>query len=181
MKRVLQPFGNAIVQLRLVAEADLDTTMGWRNRDDVRVWFKDSQIITPDQHRAWFVQYSARDDDFLFVVEAKGRPVGQASVYRVNWEEGTAEVGRFLVAPEAGGRGYIGHACAELLRFCADTLSLKLVFLEVKENNERAIRLYARNGFREEERAQGMIRMSRSLNQDTDRSAYAGDASALER
>ena len=101
---------------------------------------------------------------------SKGRPVGQASVYRVNWEERTAEVGRFLVAPEAAGQGYIGLACAELLRFCADTLSLKFVFLVVKENNEKAIRLYARNGFREEEsreeeRAQGMVRMSHCLNQ----------------
>jgi diamine N-acetyltransferase len=177
MKRVIQPFGNAIVQLRLISETDLDVTMSWRNRDDVRVWFKDSRIITLDQHQAWFSRYSAKDDDFLFVVEALGRPVGQASVYGINWVDGEAEVGRFLVAPEASGRGYIGLACAELLRFCGDTLNLGSVFLEVKENNERAIKIYVRNGFREHARAEGMVRMSRSLNQDLTRSAYAGDAS----
>jgi diamine N-acetyltransferase len=70
---------------------------------------------------------------------------------------GTSEtgVGRFLTSPETAGRGYIGLACAELLRFCADTLDLKSVFLEVKENNARAIHIYARNGFREEARAEG--------------------------
>jgi len=176
MKRPVQPFGNEVVRLRLLAEADLGMTMSWRNRDDVRTWFKNSQIITTDQHQAWFAQYSARDDDFLFVVEAQGRPVGQASVYGIDWRAGTAEVGRFLAAPEGTGRGYIGLACAELLRFCADTLHLKSVFLEVKEDNARAIGIYARNGFREEARAGGMIRMSRSLDEDTRRSAHAGDA-----
>src|SRR5208283_4833067 len=157
MKRAIQPFGNAIVQLRLITEADLDTTMAWRNRDDVRVWFKHSQAITPDQHRAWFGHYSARDDDFLFVVEVGGRPVGQVSVYCINWVDGIAEVGRFLVAPEAKRRGYSGLAWAELLRFCSDTLHLKSVFLDVKENNESAIRIYERSGFCEQARAEGMI------------------------
>jgi RimJ/RimL family protein N-acetyltransferase len=179
MKRPVQPFGNEVVQLRLLAEADLGMTMSWRNRDDVRTWFKNSQIITTDQHQAWFAQYSARDDDFLFVVEAQGRLVGQASVYGIDREAGTAEVGRFLVAPEAAGRGYIGLACRELLRFCADTLDLKSVFLEVKEDNARAIGIYARNGFREEARADGMIRMSRSLNGEMH--GGAGDAAALGR
>lgn len=159
MKRALQPFGNATVQLRLIAEADLDITLGWRNRDDVRIWFNNSEIITPDQHRAWFAQYAEKDDDFLFMVEASGRPVGQASVYGIDWQDGTGEVGRFLAAPDTRGRGYIGLACAELLRFCAGILSLNSVSLEVKENNERAIRIYLGNGFREKERAHGMIQM----------------------
>jgi diamine N-acetyltransferase len=168
MKRMLQPFGNATVQLRLITEADLDLTMGWRNRDDVRGWFKNSQIITTDQHRTWFAKYVERDDDFVFIVEALGRPVGQASVYGIEWEKRSAEVGRFVAAPEAGGRGYIGLACGELLQFCRTNLNLNFVLLEVKEDNERAIRLYARNGFREQGRAHGLIRMTLSLDQSVE-------------
>lgn len=163
MKRTLQPFGNDTIQLRLITESDLDLTLGWRNRDDVRCWFKKTHVIAKDHHWAWFGHYADRDDDFVFIVEALGRPVGQASVYGIDWEKGSAEVGRFIAAPEANGRGYIGMACAELLRFCRTSLHLNFVFLEVKENNERAIRLYARNGFREEGRAQGLIRMTLSL------------------
>ena len=181
MKRTIQPFGNTDVRLRLITEADLDMTMGWRNRDDARIWFKNSQIINEEQHRTWYSRYSTRDDDFVFVVEAQGHPVGQASVYEINWADGSAEVGRFVVAPDSGGRGYIGLACTELLRFCAETLNLKHLFLEVKENNCRAIKLYLRHGFREEARAEGMIRMVRSLNQDLAGSIYAGDASFSDR
>jgi diamine N-acetyltransferase len=146
----------------------LDLTISWRNREDVRGWFKNSQIITIDQHRAWFAQYSGRDDDFVFIVEALGQPVGQASVYGIDWEKGSAEVGRFIAAPAASGRGYLGFACAELLHFCRKSLELNFVFLEVKEDNERAIRLYARNGFREEGRAHGLIRMALSLDLDVE-------------
>ncbi len=178
MKRTLQPFGNSEVQLRLITEADLDLTMGWRNREDVRAWFKNSHIITIDQHRAWFAQYTGRDDDFVFIVEALGQPVGQASVYGIEWEKGTAEVGRFIAAPGAAGRGYIGLACAELLRFCRTSLHLNFVFLEVKEDNERAIHLYARNGFREEERAHGLIRMVHSLDQGVEGGVCAQAASS---
>ena len=185
MKRILQPFGNSTVQLRLITEADLSVTLGWRNRDDVRVWFKTSKVITMDQHRAWFAQYASRDDDFLFVVEANGRPAAQASVYRIDWNEKTAEVGRFIAAPEARGLGYVGLACTELLRFCALALNLKSVVLEVKEDNTRAIQLYERNGFREEDRSHGLIRMSLSLAQIIEseiyREGYAGRASTSKR
>ena len=179
MKRAVKPFGNATVQLRLLTSADLELTLGWRNRDDARIWFKNSGILTLDKHRAWFEQYAERDDDFIFVVEADRKPVGQASVYRVDWRGGTAEVGRFLAAPEARGRGYIGQACAELVRFCAASLGLNSIYLEVKENNERAIRIYRRNGFEETNRSEGIIEMSRSLREVRERSADATGTSTV--
>ena len=176
MKPSIQAFGNAHVRLRLISETDLEMTRDWRNRDDVRVWFKNSNPITAEQHRSWYSQYAVRDDDFVFVVEAEGRPVGQASVYGIDRAEGSAEIGRFVAAPEARGRGYIGFACGELLRFSGEELNLKHLFLEVKENNERAIKIYVRHGFQEQARAEGMIRMVRLLSQDSVGSAWTGDA-----
>jgi RimJ/RimL family protein N-acetyltransferase len=181
MKRKVEPFGNGTVQLRPITENDLEMTLEWRNRDEARVWFNNSGTITLHQHRGWFAQYSSKDDDFLFIIEAEGRPVGQASVYRIDWEKGSAEVGRFLAAPDAAGHGHIGIACGELVRFCAGALQLTSIFLEVKENNERAIRIYTRNGFREVERVDGMLRMICSLGQGNERSAHAAGTSTPER
>lgn len=172
MKSTFAPFGDDVVRLRLLSEKDLETTMACRNQDDVRVWFKSTQVITLDQHKAWFAHYLKKDDDFVFVVEADGKTVGQAAVYGIDREAGTAEVGRFMVTQEARGRGYLGRACAELLRFCAGQLRLKSVFLEVKEDNARAISMYLRNGFTEEERAGGMIRMIRPLTAPQDAEEY---------
>lgn len=163
MKRNVAPFGNDVVRLRLIEEKDLETTLSWRNRDEVRVWFKTASLISLDQHRAWYQSYRKKDDDFLFVIEANHKLVGQASVYGIDWDSLRAEVGRFLVAPGEGGKGYISQACGQLVRFCAGTLGITYLFLEVFENNEKAIRVYKRNGFVEEQRHDGLIRMGCSL------------------
>jgi diamine N-acetyltransferase len=163
MKPTLDAIGSGAVKLRPLAEADLDLTLSWRNRDDVRIWFRTSQRIEPSQHRAWFAQYASKDDDLVFVVEFEGAPVGQASVYHIDRADRTAEVGRFITAPEARGRGLMDRACEELLRFCADVLQLGSVYLEVKEDNDRAIGLYLRHGFKEEGRRDGFVRMRRTL------------------
>ena len=165
MKRHVAPFGNGVVRLRLLEEKDLETTLSWRNRDEARVWFKTSSLISLEQHRAWYQSYRNKDDDFLFIIEAENKPVGQASVYGIDWNFLCAEVGRFLVAPGAGGKGYISQACGQLVQFCAETLGITYLFLEVLENNERAIRIYQRHGFIEEQRYAGLIRMSQRMAQ----------------
>ncbi len=160
MKRSLPSFDEGAMRLRLIEESDLHETLSWRNRDEARVWFKTSTPLTYEQHANWFHQrYQPSETDFLFVVEADGKLVGQASVYGIDWQNRTAEVGRFLVDADQAGRGHIGRACGVLLDICWHTLNLDYVFLEVIETNERAIHLYRKHGFSEEQRYDGLIRM----------------------
>jgi diamine N-acetyltransferase len=163
MKRHLSCFGSGQIRLRLIADGDLEATLAWRNRDDARVWFKSSAPLVLHQHRVWFEQYRERDDDYLFIVEADGNAVGQASVYNIDWQRREAEIGRFLIAPEAAAKGHMTAACSELILFCATEFKLAYLFLEVLANNDRAIRLYRRHGFVEERRYSGLIRMGRIL------------------
>ena len=163
MKRAVVPFGNDTLRLRLIGESDLALTRAWRNRDQVRVWFKTSAPISPEQHQAWFESYRERDDDFVFIIEAEGESVGQASVYGIDWHQGVAEIGRFLVAPEWQGRGYIGRACEALVAFCGGAVGLTYLFLEVLDGNSRAISLYERNGFCVRSRDDGLVRLDLRL------------------
>ncbi|SDA91060.1 GNAT family N-acetyltransferase [Mesorhizobium qingshengii] len=159
MKQHIAPFGDGIIVLRLVEERDLKTILDWRNRDDARVWFKTSDKLAFDRHLAWYNSYLQKEDDFLFLVEVDGRSVGQCGIYDIDENAGSAEVGRFLVAPEMAGKGYIGRSCAEIVRFGTQFLKLSYLFLEVMEQNTKAIRLYTREGFVEEGRSGGLIRM----------------------
>lgn len=168
MKKSVAPFGNESIRLRLIQEDDLDTTLSWRNRDDVRIWFKSSAPLTIDQHRDWFFKYLEKPDDFLFVAEADGNLVGQASVYQIDHEKGSAEIGRFLAAPEYRGRGFIQQACAELIKWCGNQQRLSHLYLEVFEHNHRAIRIYSQCGFLEEARYDDLIRMSWRAAQEGD-------------
>lgn len=159
MKRSLGQFDAGTIRLRLIEETDLPFTLAWRNRDDTRIWFKNSEPITPEQHQTWFHRYLGKEDDFVFVVEADGQRVGQAAIYGIDWSSGKAEVGRFVSAPDHRGRGYIRQACNLLTLISWNQLGLHYLFLEVLESNEVAKRIYAANGFKEESRAEGLIKM----------------------
>ena len=149
------------VRLRPLAADDLAATLGWRNRDDARKWFKTDAVIALEQHRGWFERYLLKDDDVVFIVEADGVAIGQVAVYDINREAGTAEVGRFLVAPEAAGKGYLFAACRALVDWCQRELRLHRICLEVFEHNQRAIRIYDALGFVETSRQNGFVVMGK--------------------
>lgn len=159
MKRQIEPFGDGTVTLRLIEERDLKTILDWRNRDEARVWFKTSDKLTFESHKNWYDRYVNKDDDFFFLIEAGGKPVGQCGIYDVDRASGTAEIGRFLAAPDQAGHGYITRSCGELVRFGIKVLDLSYLFLEVMEQNAKAISIYRRCGFTEESRSGGLIRM----------------------
>jgi RimJ/RimL family protein N-acetyltransferase len=132
--------------LRMLAEADLPTTMAWRNHPESRRWFHSTAEVSTEQHAEWFRRYLERDDDYVFVLEIGGAPVAQVSLYDVRG--GTAEFGRLLVDPAARGRGISHTAVALCLRVADGVLDLSETHLEVKPDNTRAIAAYETAGFR---------------------------------
>ena len=150
-KRQLPPIENASVRLRLLEERDLGMTRDWRNHDDIRKWFLTSSIISPEQHAAWFAQYRDRDDDFVFVIEDTAslqRPVGQVSIYAIDWQQKQAKFGRLLIGdPRARGKGLARQAVDALIAESFNRLGIEELRLEVLRDNARAIALYEACGF----------------------------------
>lgn len=159
MKPAIQPFGDEVVTLRPMEETDLCEILEWRNRDAARVWFKNSDMISLANHQAWFARYLTTDDDFFFMVEADGAPVGQCAIYNIDRVGRSAEIGRFFAAPAQSGKGYIARSCKQLINFGLQNLGLNYLFLEVFERNARAAEIYRRCGFTEEGREGDIIRM----------------------
>jgi RimJ/RimL family protein N-acetyltransferase len=152
------------ILLRPLEERDLPLTLSWRNQDHIRKWFLNSSVIPADGHRAWFESYAEREDDYVFVILAKDlerRPVGQISLYRIDWQAGSAEYGRLIVGPpEARGKGYARRATGLLLEHAFTQWKLKDVHLEVREDNAGAIAIYRSAGFVEVDRKDGLLRMA---------------------
>ena len=163
-KPTVAPIVGSRVQLRLLSAADLPLTLAWRNQDQIRRWFVHSDVLTWDQHHAWFQRYAERDDDFLFVIEDTvrlRRPVGQVGLYRLDWQVRTAEYGRIMIGDPAGqGSGCASEATALLLDFAFREWRLSRVDLDVYADNERALRVYLHCGFESVELKDGMFHMS---------------------
>jgi RimJ/RimL family protein N-acetyltransferase len=164
-KRLIPPIQGARVRLRLIEEADLPRTLAWRNQDHIRRWFVHSGLITSEQHRRWFESYRERDDDFLFVIEETRdlrQPVGQVSLYRIEWARHRAEYGRLMIG-EAGaaGRGLAHEATAVLIQYATTALGMREIELEVFADNAPAIAIYSACGFRVQDRRGPLLQMVR--------------------
>ena len=160
-KRPIPPIGGTRVRLRLLEEADLPMTLAWRNQDDIRKWFLNSEVISPEKHLSWFEQYRQRDDDFVFVIEDsknRGRAVGQAAIYHVDWAARRAEFGRLMMGEAAArGQGLAKEATVLLVDESLTRWGLAEVFLEVKEDNQVAVALYLSCGFSIQSQVDGII------------------------
>ena len=160
----IEPLLSGRIRVRLLEEANLPMTLAWRNQDHIRQWFLHSDVITLEQHAAWFRGYRDRDDDFVFVIEeteSLKRPVGQVALYRVDGAAGRAEFGRLLIGdPEASGRGLAREATACLVAEGFSRWGLREIYLEVKGDNAPAIAVYERCGFRKTSHENGITLMS---------------------
>jgi len=163
MKRTLVPIEINGILLRPLQYEDLPTTLEWRNKENVRCWFKNAGIVPLKDHLQWFSRYSHRDDDFTFMGTMNGRPMAQVAVYNVNFESLDAEVGRFIVNPSFQGMGYMKSACEALLDLCSTQLGLKQVYLEVFKKNIRGISLYKNLGFVEGVHDGDFMRMMKNI------------------
>ncbi len=161
MKKEIKRICDGEICLRMCQFTDLPLTLSWRNKEDIRQWFFNSDPITMEGHRSWFQNYLERDNDFLFIIEYEKTPVGQISLYNINWENQTGEYGRLLIGdPIARGRGVSKRATNILLKIGFDELLLNEINLEVKKTNLAAINVYSSCGFKIIEETNQILRMS---------------------
>jgi RimJ/RimL family protein N-acetyltransferase len=126
------------VQLRPLAEPDLETIRLLRNRD--RHAFFDNRAITPEAQRQWFAALRATPVEF-FVIEDDGRVVGTISV--TTTAEGK-EIGNLVLDAACRGRGLVQRAVTQL------TTAPARYFARVKAGNTPSQRVFRATGFTEQ-------------------------------
>ncbi|MFT8549645.1 MAG: GNAT family N-acetyltransferase [Acetobacter okinawensis] len=138
-----------MIYLQPLTENDLHLTLEWRNDDSIRKWFKTSDTFSLAQHHTWFSMRRDDPNDLIFIAKrvSDSQSVGQVSLYNIDPLTKTAEVGRFISAPNYAGNGYMKNACQILLDMAFNKIGLQNIFLEVFSNNTRAINLYKNLGF----------------------------------
>lgn len=129
------------IRLRTASRDDADRLRRWKNAHRQSFFFNDE--ISPEMQARWMETYLRRADDYMFIVESEGQPVGCLAL-RV--EHGLGDVYNVILGEvSAGGQGVMSTAIAMMLAF-GRTLTSR-IGLKVLSVNETAIRFYERNGF----------------------------------
>lgn len=118
------------MRLRAAGPGDLDRLRVWKNANKPGFFFQGE--ITPEMQAQWFEGYRARPDDYMFVVERAGAPVGCMGFRRE--KDGSVDAYNMIVAPEAAGRGYMKAAMALMCSFAADRYTRDIGCLVLKTN-----------------------------------------------
>lgn len=162
IKRHLSTIRVSSTTLRPLTEDDLALTLAWRNADCSRVWFSQPEPISWDVHCAWFARYRERDNDYVWVIEhgEPSHPVGQLSLYNIEWQERRAEYGRLLIGDmSVRGKGIATLATRMCLQHAAGAMGLVEVFCFIKIDNVASRRACASAGFVETTSDGQMVRM----------------------
>lgn len=162
MKPRTTPLQSRRLELRLLEEYDLDDTLRWRNKPDVRRQFFYDKAIVREDHLNWFSAYLDKSDDLVFICTelGSGNRVAQTSFYNFSADNSSAEFGRFLLSDSIeGSKGWGTEAMALTCELGFKQLLLRNIHLEVKEDNKQAIAVYRKLGFTLSKECSGCISM----------------------
>lgn len=148
-----------VVTLRPAVAEDRDAILQWRNEPATREASFDTSAIAPEAHAAWFRATLGRPDRKLYVVLADGRACG---VVRLDVSGEQATVNIFLAAAQHG-RGIGPRALDAAAEVAVREHRLSTLVAEIKLDNAASLAAFARTGFVEVARRDGVVTMNRAL------------------
>lgn len=138
------------VILAEIRERDIELIRLWRNEPLNRKCFFYQKFISKEQQKIWFNKYRNNFNDLIFLIKNKvGKKIGIISIYNIDLNKKTSEIGRILIRKDERGKDYSKEAINLLLNYIFfKNFFLRIVFLEVFKENIRAVELYKKLGFK---------------------------------
>ena len=117
-----------------------------RNDPQVNKYLFTDAHVSREEQEKWY-RKQLRDKKNLVFIAFADVPVGYCQVKNIDYVNRSCELG-FYIAPEYQNRGYGTILVKELINYAGEKLNLHRLYLEIFADNEKAIRLYERCGFR---------------------------------
>ncbi len=127
-------------------EGDKERVLHWRNHPAIRQWMFNTSPISLNEHLKFIDSLKTRDDRLYFLVKQKERPIGVIDFTHIDTCSKTAHFGVYA-DPSLHGKGKI--LMRAVVSYAFETLKLDTLTAEVFCENEKAIALYKRFGFKE--------------------------------
>ena len=122
-------------------------TRNWRNKADIARYFK-IPAIDEETHRHWLA--SLRVDhpkSMAFFIQFDGVFVGVTYFYSISYTDKSADFGIYIANVENRNKGVGTIVLKKMIRYAADVMRFRRLFLDVLASNERAIAVYESCGF----------------------------------
>lgn len=132
--------------LRKIKEKDLKLVLSWRNHPSIRNSMFNQNIISLNDHKAWFSREEQRESScWLIYSDDAGQDQGVVYCTSIDIENKHAFWG-FYTAPEAV-KGTGTNMCSEALDYFFSEFSLRKISAEVIESNKRSHLFHKKLGF----------------------------------
>lgn len=142
------------VSLRPIALSDTENIVKWRNSQFVKNNLFSQTDLTAEQHINYFNNVVSKGKCYQYIIEVKTDnekfDIGTTFIKNIDLDNRKGEFGIFIGEEKARGKGFAKFAIKEILKIAFDELKLNRCYLEVLANNERAIKLYEKVGFKKE-------------------------------
>ena len=145
-----------LVTLRSLEQTDLDRSLTWANDAEVTQYLTSLRypVSRADEER-WLddAPRNGLAGGVRLAIDTKGgEHIGSINLHRAHPEDSKAGLGIMIGDKSHWSQGYGTDAIVTLLRFAFHEMNLHRVWLQVLEDNERAITCYRQCGFQEEVR-----------------------------
>jgi diamine N-acetyltransferase len=140
--------GNLIC-LRSLAVEDAEITLKWRQSEQAR--FLNRGANTVEEQREW-IEANIIKDEFNFIIEFRGMPVGTYSIYNINRLHQSGTIGRLIIGEREWVRNapVVHEAGVLLYDYAFGELGLHKIYGEIIEENIGMINLRHYLGFHQD-------------------------------
>ncbi len=119
-----------------------------RNNPRVNKYLFTDIYISKEDQKKWYRKLLRDKKHFVFIA-FDDVPVGYGQVKNIDYITHSCELG-FCIAPEYQGKGYGTMLIKELIEYAVKELDVHRLYLEAFTDNEKAIKLYKKCGFKKE-------------------------------
>lgn len=151
------------VTLRALEREDLPNCHRWLNDEEVTRHLGRNDPLSMVEEEQWFEKQVTDKANLVFAIEDEdGNYIGNISLHKIDFRNGTAEIGIVIGEKDAWGKGYGPEATLVLLRYAFEDLRLHRVRSAAFAENLRSIRCQEKCGFvREGVRREAIFRFGR--------------------
>ncbi len=136
-----------IINFTHVSAEEKKLILKWRNHEDVRKWMINKNIISNAEHNAYMSSLADNHKKMCFIIKDETNYLGVVEFDEINLDNGTAYFG--LNSNPDNNRMGIGKILEEISVYLSKQhIGLKKLMLYVYIDNQRAINLYEKSGFK---------------------------------